>query len=265
MKSGILLIICLIILSDSAFGQDKINRIFFDLGINYLSNKETHFTSNFRDGVGSRFEIGFERKTPKSINRFSLLGAHTNTGNDNISRSITLQPELRYTHLRSISNKGFQLGGYLDAGTLLNFRQGVWSNENGTNYTIWSSLGLSTQFDKKISFGNRELNWITQFSIPILSYLIRPSYTFPYTDNFLENEVFNFERSGLGEKIITGGSLALLNNFFRPQFQTGFSFSTKNKNWEFGLKYAFDYLQTQEVKPVFQTRHQLSLTSKLTK
>ena len=157
------------------------------------------------------------------------------------------------------------IGGYYDIGTLLNFRRGVWADENSINYTIWSSLGISSQYNKPIKFNDKQINWNTKFSVPLLTYLVRPSYTFPYPDNYLENGVFNFDQSGLGSEIITGGKFVSFDKFLNMGFQTGFSLPTNNKNWELGLNYSFNYLQTNELKPVFQSMHLINFTTKFLK
>lgn len=248
-----------------SIGQGTNKSVFLNVGLNFLNNKETHYTSNFRNGIGYNILIGYEYKTQNSINNISLTFLNAKTGNGNISTSNLLQPELIYEYLRTIPKSGISIGGYLDFGSLLNFRSGKWAAENSTNYTIWSSLGLSTQYQKAVNIGTQKLNWNTRFSIPAFSYLIRPSYTFPYTDNYLQNNVFEFDRTGLGSRILTGGRFAFLDKFLKTQFQTGFTIPTKNNKWELGLNYVFDYLQTNELKPVFQFGHQLNLTTKFIK
>jgi hypothetical protein len=265
MKLSLLLLTFFTTLSLKTFGQETMQSIFLNVGLNFLNNKETHYTSNFRNGIGYNILIGYEHKTQNSINRISVVFINTKTGKGNISTSNLLQPELKYEHLRILSTSGVSIGGYLDFGSLLNFRNGKWASENSTNYTIWSSLGLSTQYQKAVHIGTQKLNWNTRFSIPAFSYLIRPSYTFPYTDNYLQNNVFEFDRTGLGSKILTGGRFVFLNKFLKTQFQTGFTIPTKNNKWEFGVNYAFDYLQTNELKPVFQFGHQINLTTKFIK
>lgn len=243
----------------------KTNSWFINFGIALPSTKETHYSSNFRKGIGCNVELGFERNTSKSIHQISLLFLQAPQGKGNISYSNLLKPQIRYEHLRKISDSGLNIGGYFDVGTLLNFRRGSWANENKINYTIWSSLGIGIQYNKPLQVKKRQLKWNTKFSVPFLTYLIRPSYTFPYSDNYLQNGVFSFDRSGLGEKIVTGGQLVTLNKFLNLGFQTGVTLPTENRNWEFGLNYSFNYLQTNEIKPVFQSTHLLNFIAKYLK
>jgi hypothetical protein len=229
------------------------------------STKETHYTSNFKNGIGYNVQIGYERQSSKSINRFSVLFLQSSQGKGNVSFSNILRPEIRYEHLRKINESGLYIGGYYDIGTLLNFRRGVWADENSINYTLWSSLGISSQYNKPVKFNNKQINWNTKFSVPLLTYLVRPSYTFPYPDNYLENGVFNFDQSGLGNKIITGGKFVSFDKFLNIGFQTGLSLPTNNQKWELGVNYSFNYLQTSELKPVFQSMHLINFTTKFLK
>lgn len=238
---------------------------FLNFGVAIPSTKETHFTSNFRRGVGYNVQMGYERKSLKSTNRFSVLFLQANQGKGNISYSTILRPEIKYEHLRSINENGLWIGGYYDIGTLLNFRRGIWGSEKGINYTIWSSVGVSSQYNKQIRLMDKQFRWNTRFSIPILTYLIRPSYTFPYPDNYLQSGVFSFDRNGLGKKIVSGGNFVTFDKFLNVSFQTGISIPTENKKWEFGINYSFNYMQTNELKPVFQPIHSLNFNIKFLK
>ncbi len=239
------------------------NAYWMNHGVAFPSTKETHYTSKYRNGIGYTFQIGYDKQTSRSITGLSFMFLYSSQGKKNISYSTILRPEVKYEFLKSTSRSGLKVGGYYDIGTVLNFRRGIWSIENGINYTIWSSLGFSTQYSKHIKYKEKCIDWNTEFSIPVLSYLIRPSYTFPYTDNYLENEVFNFDRSGLGKSIITGGKLVTLDKFIYLGFQTGVSIPSKNKFWEFGLRYSFKFTQTNEVKPMHQTIHEISFLTKI--
>jgi hypothetical protein len=250
----------------SIYAQTEVsNSYFLNFGLAIPSTKETHYTSNFRNGIGYNVQIGYERQSSKSINRFSVLFLQSKQGKENLSFSNILRPEIRYEHLRKINESGLSIGGYFDIGTLLNFRRGTWADENSINYTMWSSFGFSSQYEKSIKLKDKKINWNSKFSVPLMTYLIRPSYTFPYTDNYLENGVFSFDRSGLSKKIVTGGKLVSLDKFLNIGFQTGFSFPTNNNKWELGVNYSLNYMQTNELKPIFQSVHLINLTTKFLK
>ena len=61
--------------------------------------------------------------------------------------------------------------------------------------------------------GSKLATWETRVSMPIVTYLIRPSYTFPYTDKYLEKDVFQFSKKGLAQNIITSGKIVLPNSW----------------------------------------------------
>jgi len=250
--------------STTLLSQDLItNSYFIDFGIALPSTKETHYASNFRNGIGYLVNFGYERNSAKAINRVSVSFMQAAQGKENVSYSNLLRPEVRYEHLRKRDEKNLNLGGYYDVGALLNFRRGSWPSENNINYSIWSSLGLVATYKKLLTLNSKQFSWDTKFSLPLLTYLIRPSYTFPYTDNYLEDGVFNFDRSGLGEKIVTGGNIVTINKFMNVGFQTGIALPSKNERWDYGLTYSFNYFQTNELKPVFQIIHALHLSVNL--
>jgi len=255
----------ILLFSVSAFimqAQNESSNVFLlNFGLALSSTKETHYSSNFRNGIGYTVKLGFEKRTLKAIHRFQTSFLQAAQGKENISYSNLLNPEIRYDFLKVTNKNAVRLGGYLDAGTLLNFRRGAWADENSINYTIWSSLGVVVEYEKNLLLKGTELKWNINFSLPICSYLIRPSYTFPYPDNYLEDNTFNFDRSGLGGKIVTGGDLVTLDKFINLQFRTGLNLPIENIKWVFGIEYAYNYKQTDELKPMFQSIHALSFVA----
>lgn len=243
--------------------QDTINHSwFFSNGLAIPSTKETHYSSNFRSGIGYHVQLGYERSSLKSINKISTSFLKASQGKGNVSYSNLLRPQLSYEHLRLLKDKGIHIGGQLDIGSLLNFRRGTWPNENSINYTIWTSIGIAAQYDKSLNIKKRKLSWTTTISAPLLTYLIRPSYTFPYTDNYLESGVFDFGRSGLGKKIITGGKINSLNRFLNLKIQSGIILPFEKSKWQFGISYTYNYLHTNEIKPVFHSVHSVNFIIK---
>ncbi len=176
-----------------------------------------------------------------------------------ISFSDNLRPEIKYDYLRII-HKNKAIGGYIDLCSLIAFRRGKGTSENGISYCLWSSLGISAQINKTINISKKTINWNNKVSLPIISYVVRPSYSFPYSDNFIQEGTFNFARSGLAKAIVTGGNLKDITAFSNIRFQTGLNYIADNKKWGYGLHYSFGYLQTKELKPLFQFNHQISLT-----
>lgn len=233
------------------------SNIIVSSGLCFQSTKESRFTANFRDGVGYSALAGYEIINEKSIRRFSIAFIQAKQGKGNISFSNNFRPEIRNEYLIKLTNNLY-LGSYLDIGSLLEFRSGKWTSENSISYCIWSSLGVSTQINKNFSVFNKTMTWKNIFSMPLVSYVIRPSYSFPYTNNFLEQETFNFEREGLGRTIIAGGKIQLTTVFNNIQLKTGLEMSPQNKKWKYGCNYMLSYLQTKELKPLYQFNHQIN-------
>ena len=250
----------IVIIAMITIAKGQTNHVYFiSGGLTFQKSKETRFTSNFRSGIGYNVSMGYERQTEKSINRVSLLFIQASQGKSNISFSRNLRPEIRYEYLKK--NKSIDVGGFIDIGSLISFRNGTWANENSISYCMWSSLGISTQFKKSINVFDKKAEWKTCFSSPLLSYLVRPSYSFPYTDNFLTQEKFNLNRTNLRKAIVTSGKFKSIGSFTNIRVQTGVDFVTENKKWSWGINYALGYLQTKEAKPLFQFNHQINFVA----
>lgn len=257
----ILLFLVLIAISSFLNAQNT-HGYFIGVGLTQQRTKEVRFTSNFRNGLGINMSLGYEKTSPKALQKMSLIFLKANQGKENISFTTNLRPELYYEYLKIIGEKGVSIGGHVGLGTILGIKRGVWSPENYISYSIWNSVGISGQYQSPLSISNKIGTWKTQVSMPIVTYLIRPSYTFPYTDNYLENDVFRFSRKGLAQKIITGGNIVLPNKFTNINFQTGIWLPNARKTATFGLQYAFNLYATKEVKPIIQTNHSLNLIIK---
>jgi len=264
MKFNILFYAGLLFFTINTNAQKINHNLYINDGIDFLSNKESHYTSNLRSGIGYNILIGYERKGGKSINRISLFFLQTKTGKGNLSGSNILHSELKYEHLWKITKKEIYLGAYINIGGLINLRTGYWTKGTKISYAIWSSLGISTQFQKQLIIKKLNINWINKFSFPIVSYLIRPSYAFAYTDNYLYSNVFQRGEKEPANKIITGGKIVSWDKFLKFRYQTEITMPTNNKKWEFGVNYIFDFIQTREIKPMIQTSHQINLITRFT-
>jgi hypothetical protein len=249
MKNRIILIAFLGLISTIAQAQ---NHFFVQVGVALQNTKEMRIARGFKRSAGSYLNIGYERQTPKSINRISLLFMHSRRSNVVTFNNLT--PEVRYEYLQRKGN--WAIGGYADVGTMLSLASGAWANENAFSYCIWSSVGASASYEKRI--GQNRV-WQTKFSLPVLSYVVRPSYTFPYSDNFLTDEKFDLGRQGLAKAILTGGKLQAIGQFSNIKFSTAIHTTSANKKWDYGLQYQLSYLHASGLKALSQVNHQIGL------
>ena len=247
-------------------GQSQAQRdhsFYMTNGLSFQQTKDLRFTSTFRSGLGYNADLVYENQKDSVINRVAALFTFSTQGKSNISYSLNLNPELRYEHLRNWRFPNFYLGAYIDAGSLIAHRFGRWTSDTNISYTIWSSLGVAARYERPLNFKGRQLLWRTHCSLPLLAYVVRPAYSFPYTDNFLEQDQFNFEREGLAGNIIKGGKIKTVGGFTRLHFQTGLLLPTKNNKWALGFAYRLSLLQTNDLKPIYQFTHQLNFIVQL--
>ena len=228
-------------------------------GPNYQTVKESRFNSNFRSGLGISTDLYFGFSNDKAFKTLHASFIFTKVGKELLSPMIALNPELRFEYIPKKRFKAFHIGAYADVGSFLGFRTGPWPDENGISYAIWSSLGLVAHLNKELkNFGNTTY---FRFSIsnPIVSYLTRPaSVRFPYPDDFLEQENFNFDLDGLGSSILTSGKLKTLDSFVNLKIQTGFEFRLKEGPWHFGIYYGLHYLYVREQLSLVQFNSQIN-------
>lgn len=228
----------------------------FWLGIapSIQTTKETRYTSTFRSGLGYLGTMGYSHINEKRTLFIETSFASATVGASNISSSRNLQPNLQLVYLFVRPDK-INFGPDLQIGSLLQFRNGTTSSNNRISYLIWNSLGVSAS--KAITIGNTPV--MLSASAPLLSYVIRPSYSFPFTDRFLLQENFNFDLENLRSNIIRGGKLRTINSFIHLKLGLGIS-PFRYKKLGMSLRYQFEYLSYLQQKSLFQFTHQLIFT-----
>ncbi len=226
------------------------NESFEDTRFSFRNRVEPGFTSSLllfwkKNRSRHSFRLGFGKNFPQ---RAGELVAFNN-----------LRPEFIYTYQREIAN--WYVGGYFGLGSLLSFPTGLWAGNNNISYSIWGSVGLATEFQKRLPFNNERFAIFSRLRIPIVSYVIRPSYGLPYPEDFIEDGVFNFQREGMGRYVLSSGNLNSLNTFQKAYFEVGFSSYFAKKRHEIGLSYILDYLKIDEVKEVKQVKNGIQLST----
>ncbi len=250
----------MLMISASVFSQSN-KTMFFKAGFVQQSTFENRLTSNYRGGVGLNLELGFEKTSEKYVSRFSLDYSKANQGKSYISYSTIYKVDLKYENLKRIHTiKGLYIGGYIDVGTMINEKNGLWgSTNNPISFTQWASLGMVAQYSVK--FKNDYL-WNMSLSTPIVSYIIRPSYGSVWPDKFLEPQNFNLYERGIVTAGLKSGNVALFNNFSNTIIKTSMYFPFKNSQWHYGLEYSFNRIHTNEIKPLKQFANTISISFK---
>jgi len=233
------------------------NSLWIGLSPTVQTTKETRYTSTFRSGLGYVGTLGYSSVNEKRTIFFETEFTSTTLGSSNISSTRNLQPNIQFSYLFQKAEK-VNFGPDLQIGSLLQFRNGITSSNNKISYLIWNSLGLSMNKSFLLGSSERPIPIILTASLPLLSYLIRPSYSFPFTDRFLEQENYNFDLDNLSSSIIKGGKIRTLNSFIHLKF--GVEAYRFKKNLGGSLKYQFNYLSYLKQKSLFQFTHQLIFT-----
>ena len=233
------------------------NAYSFWLGMspNFQSTKETRYTSTFRSGIGYVGTLGFSSTSEKRTLFFETEFNSTTIGASNISSTRNLQPNLQFSYLFQRPDK-INFGPDLQLGTLLQFRNGVTSSNNQISYLIWNSLGLTFNKTFLIGASGRPTPIVINASVPLISYIIRPSYSFPFTDRFLEQENYNFDLDNLSSSIIRGGKIRTVNSFIHLKLGIE-AYRFNKKNLGASIKYQINYLSYLKQKSLFQFTHQL--------
>ena len=220
------------------------------------STKETRYSSTFRAGTGYTGILGYSRVKNNRTFFTEVEFSSATIGKKNISSSRNLQPSLHSNYIFIRPDK-ISYGIDFQLASLLQFRNGVGSSNNRISYLIWNSLGISANKAVIIQLKKRTMPLFFSASIPIFSYVVRPSYSFAFTDRFLEQEHYNLALDNLADSIIKGGKLRTLNSFNHIKLGVSTFFQSNKINRGFSLRYEFSYLSYLKQKSLFQFTHQL--------
>lgn len=258
--------ICLVLLclSCSCIAQDnnQFRRFIFETGLNRQTTLDQRFTANGQTDLGFQLNTRFEFGNKNKLNRLELNFSKNFVEPDLVS-FINLNPELRYTHLRSSKWKNLKIGGYFDIGSLLIFPDGLWEPDTPITYTIWSSLGVAAKWQKPINIGRKKWQLSIEGSLPLLSYVIRPAYAHPYADNYLVDGTFDFSREGMGKYLLKSGQLKTLNQFNNFKTKTSLTMPFGKKAHQIGFSYNWSFLWKGGNQKLWFAQQQLSLNLKI--
>lgn len=248
-----------------SYGQDqaKTKALSIEFGGNLQTSLEQRFFSESKKHTGFNLTLGYEFGKNNRHNQLELNFSKNALDLSKIADFLHLKPEIRYTHTRALPGKSIHLGGFYDVGALLTFPRISWGGNNEISYSIWSSLGVVAKWEKPITIKEKNLIIKASGSLPIIGYVIRPSYGLPYTENFLEDGTFDFKRTGLAQAILTGGKIRSLNSFINYKANIGLALPFGKKGHEVGLEYAWEYFWVGGNKSTALAQHQLSIGLKM--
>lgn len=241
----------------------KYRAIILDFGLDYQNLKEERFSSIDRYSWGYPVNIGYEwdRRNRNIIELRVSKNFLPTSGRVNFH---SLKAQLNYTYLFKYGrNSNFSLGAYADLGSVFVFPVGGWSGNNTISYANWNSYGFSGMYHKKLNWINNSVVFSSQLSFPLFAYLIRPAYGIPYTENYLEDGTFDFQREGFTKAVILGGEFKTINTFQNIHFNINLSKAFGKKDSSIGIEYTIDFFQSTDSKNVRLFSNSVIVTSKI--
>lgn len=232
------------------------NHFYIGMSPTFQNTKEARFTSTFRNGTGYSAVIGYANANRKRAHNFTIEFTSAKQGASNISYTRNLKPVINYQYL-FLKKRQIALGAEIQIGSLLEFRSGLAPSTNQISYLIWNSIGISVNKSFYINTPKIKFPLALFSSMPIISYVVRPSYSFPFPDRFLEQENFNFDLDNLGSNIIKGGKLKTLNSYINLNLGLQAYKIFDNSNFGVSVKYQFNYLSYLKEKTLFQFSHHI--------
>ena len=209
------------------------------LGMSLTSMKEQRFSALPKKYVQPRVGFFYGKWNHQKKQELELsYSMNLNVKNPQFLWYKIINPEVSYAYQRKVKDNW--LGGYFQSSTLLSFpkngKKGF--GNNPISYTIANSLGIA--FDRSFSLReNEKNNWKMDAGVrsTLLSYVIRPHYAHPYPEHFLQEDIFNPTREGMGSSIFKSGKIR-----------------TPNKYWGFNLRLGINYFHRDNLKLGFQYR-----------
>lgn len=151
---SVLLVFAAVINFNFCMGRNLGRNLTIAPGYSITQVKDTRHSSVFRTAQGWNFGLQYELQGERSANalgfKFVQIAGSLDMGfATNVS---ALETRIFYKHLRTLKNKNWQIGGYLDHGFYLTDRYaGNWYgsvDDPSFSYVIWSSLGVTGKHHK---------------------------------------------------------------------------------------------------------------------
>jgi hypothetical protein len=244
-------------------GQNLGGSLTIDPGYSIMQVKDTRHSSVFRTAQGWNFGLKYELQGERSANalgfKFVQIAGSLDKGfATNVS---ALEIQIFYEHLRTLKNKNWQIGAYLDHGFYLTDRYaGNWygSVDDPTfSYVIWSSLGLTGKYHKALG-ENWHLN--LKAALPLIAFTERPAYAFVFPeDHYSFNDFYLLFQPEYFER----AQFRTFTQFTNLQLQTGLQHRIGKRGSAIGLNYQWSYLFAAGVKPLFRYNHHFTIVYQL--
>jgi len=257
-------LLILIFANASLLAQDDIHptqkEIGVQFGLSINSIKEERFSAITKKYVQPKFGLVYRKQNDKK--RQELLLSFTSSLSRDQPKYLwykIINPEVSYTYQRKVAD--FWVGGYYQSSTFLNWAQND-QNSFGNNsiaYTISNNLGIAVDRSLEISSkGKHKFDSDMGVRSTLLSHVIRPHYGHPYPEHFLQEDVFNPTRAGMGKSVAKSGKLRTVNKFWGMNLKLGFNYIYNDK-WKMGVQYGFNMLRNNEGKKMIQKAHDVML------
>lgn len=256
-----LLFFALLLTYNLCLGQNLGGALKIDGGYSITQVKDTRHSSVFRTVKGWNFGLQYDLQGGRSTNALGIK--LLNTGGDwqrgfNTSVSVS-EMRIFYEHSRTLKNKNWQLGAYLDHGAFSTHRYagpGPWpgfEDNSGFSYLIWSALGLTGKYHKALG-----KNWNLNIAgaLPLLAFTERPpySFTFPEDGYDWEEDILLFQSA-----YFKRAQFQTLTQFAHLQVQTILQHRIGQRGSAIGINYQWNYLFATGEKPLFRFHHHVNL------
>jgi hypothetical protein len=182
-------------------------------------------------------------------------------GDDFATNVSAIEMRIFYEHYRTLKNKNWQLGAYLDHGNFSTDRYGVswlgFEEDPSFSYVIWSSLGVTGKYHKALG---KNWNLHLKASLPLVAFTERPSYAFAFPEDHYDwNDYILLFQPGYFER----AQFQTFTQFTNLQLQSGLQHRIGKRGSSIGLNYQWSYLFAAGVKPLFRYNHHFTIVYQL--
>lgn len=244
-------------------GQNLGGSLKIDLGYSVTQFKDTRHSSIFRNGHGVNAGLQYRIQGKKSANTLAFRITHTSaeSNNDFISSAFAPETQIFYEHLRTLKNKDWQVGAFVDHGTFSTNRDGGgWYDFNdypSLSYLIWSSVGISGTYDRSLG---KKWRLKVRGILPILAFTERPPFSFAFPeDQYTWDSYFLLFKPAYFKR----AQFRTFTQFTNLQVNTGFQRRIGKRGNQVGINYQWSYLFSDGPKPLFRFNHFLDLSFQL--
>lgn len=254
-----LLFFALLLNYSVCIGQNLGGGLKIDGGYSITHVKDTRHSSVFRTVKGWNFGLQYDLQGERSANTLGLK--FLDTGGDwqmgfNTSVSVS-EMRIFYEHSRTLKNKNWQLGAYLDHGAFSSDRHaGTWpgfEDNSRFSYVIWSSLGLIGKYHK--AWGK---NWNVNITgaLPLLAFVERPPYSFTFPEDHYDwrKDILLFQSA-----YFRNAQFQPLTQFINLQLQTRLQHRIGQRGNAIGINYQGGYLFAAGQKPLYRFNHHFNI------